>query len=198
MDDEVRGRRRADRDPRSQPEMECNRLSQPGANDEDNTKSCLPLDCVHSVARAAELLHSPLQPLAENNDPQLIYDPALEGKWKHPDRDDYCLLVISGDAKKREYALRYAAPAEHQDTCRCLSNGTDLTKVGLFSGFAISSSESAAIPKPIFEERERVARRRSFNASTRVARNGSGKARLEMKRRSRQLFSGLEPNASRV
>jgi hypothetical protein len=60
-----------------------------------------------------------LQPLAENNDPQLIFDPALEGKWKHPDRDDYCLLIISGDAKKREYTLRYAAPAKHQDACRC-------------------------------------------------------------------------------
>jgi hypothetical protein len=74
-----------------------------------------------------------LQPLAENNDPQLIYDPALAGKWKHPDRDDYCLLIISGDAKKREYTLRYA-PAKHQDACRCRSNGTDLAEVGTFSG----------------------------------------------------------------
>jgi hypothetical protein len=75
-----------------------------------------------------------LQSLAENNDPQLIYDPALEGKWKHPDRDDHCFLVISGDAKKREYTLRYAAPAKHQDACRCQSNGTDMTEVGTFSG----------------------------------------------------------------
>jgi hypothetical protein len=75
-----------------------------------------------------------LQPLAEKNDPQLIYDPALEGKWKHPDRDDYCLLIISGDAKKREYTLRYAAPARHQDACRCQPNGPDRKEAGAFSG----------------------------------------------------------------
>ncbi len=75
-----------------------------------------------------------LQPLAENNDPQLIYDQALEGKWKHPDRDDHCLLIISGDAKKREYTLSYAAPAKHQDACRCQPNGPDFSEVGPFSG----------------------------------------------------------------
>ena len=74
------------------------------------------------------------QPLAENNDPQLTYDPALEGKWKHPDHDDYCLLVISGDAKKQEYTLRYAAPTKHQDACRCQPNGPDFNEAGPFSG----------------------------------------------------------------
>jgi len=75
-----------------------------------------------------------LLPLAENNDPQLVYDPELLGKWKHPDRDDYCLLVIRGDAKKREYTLRYAAPPEHQDACRCQPNGPDFNEIEPFTG----------------------------------------------------------------
>lgn len=40
--------------------------------------------------------------------------------------------------------------------------------------------------------------RRSFEASIRVARNGTGKARLETTKRNRQLFSGLGLIARRI
>ena len=91
-----------------------------------------------------------LHPLADNNDPQLIYDPALQGKWKHPDRDDYCLLVIRGDAKKREYTLSYAAPAEHQGACRCQPNGPDFSQIGPFSGhlFQLGGGRFLDIARP--------------------------------------------------
>jgi hypothetical protein len=73
-----------------------------GADNEDSTKRCVALDRVDGVARAAELLHTLAATFGREERSELIYDPALEGKWKHPDRDDYCLLIISGDAKKRE------------------------------------------------------------------------------------------------
>jgi hypothetical protein len=59
-----------------------------------------------------------LHPLAEDNDPHLIYDPALEGNWQSADRSTP-MLIISGDAKSLSYALQFV---RRPDTdCHCSS-----------------------------------------------------------------------------
>jgi hypothetical protein len=47
-----------------------------------------------------------LHPIAEDNDPHLIYDPALEGTWKSSDSQNEPLLIVTGDAKLLTYSLR--------------------------------------------------------------------------------------------
>jgi len=47
-----------------------------------------------------------LHPIAEDNDPHLIYDPALEGTWKSSDSQNEPLLLITGDPKLLTYSLR--------------------------------------------------------------------------------------------
>lgn len=46
-----------------------------------------------------------LHPLAEENDPRLIYDPALEGTWQSSDSQNQPLLIVTGDAKLLSYSL---------------------------------------------------------------------------------------------
>src|SRR5215470_84928 len=79
-----------------------------------------------------------LQPLAEPNDPHVVYDPALEGKWKIPHED--CLLVISGDAQARSYTLRYAPAPQHGDACRDEPNKLGIDAAGPFAGRLIELS----------------------------------------------------------
>ena len=45
-----------------------------------------------------------LHPLYRDDDPALIYEPALEGTWKSGHDD--LLLIITGDSKSQEYTLR--------------------------------------------------------------------------------------------
>ena len=59
-----------------------------------------------------------LHPLYESNDPHLVYDPALEGKWASGDADCRgCLLVISGDAKSLAYTFEFVNPTEKKCDC---------------------------------------------------------------------------------
>ena len=58
-----------------------------------------------------------LQPLAEAGDPQVIYDPALEGRWPS-DPNDGCALVIRGKAKDRDYTLQFLDLPGHKHACR--------------------------------------------------------------------------------
>lgn len=57
-----------------------------------------------------------LHPLAEDNDPHLIYDPVLEGKWESEDQSSP-MLIISGDAKSVSYSLQLVKP--HETSCNC-------------------------------------------------------------------------------
>jgi hypothetical protein len=72
-----------------------------------------------------------LRPLYD--DKHLAYDPDLEGTWQQKPGD--CLMVISGDAKKQEYTLKYAIPPENKDGCR-ENDGNDpgWDQAGPFSG----------------------------------------------------------------
>jgi hypothetical protein len=47
-----------------------------------------------------------LHPIAEENDPHLIYDPALEGTWQVSDNQNEPLLIFTGDPKSLTYSLR--------------------------------------------------------------------------------------------
>lgn len=51
------------------------------------------------------------------DDKHLTYEPALEGRWQ-TQPGDACLLVITGEAEKQEYSLKYSAPPENKDGCR--------------------------------------------------------------------------------
>ena len=46
-----------------------------------------------------------LHPIAEDNDPHLTYDPALEGTWQSSDSQNEPLLIVTGDAKLLSYSL---------------------------------------------------------------------------------------------
>ncbi|MCU1268765.1 MAG: hypothetical protein JWN74_59 [Acidobacteriaceae bacterium] len=46
-----------------------------------------------------------LHPIAEDNDPHLIYDPALEGTWKSSGGQNEPLIIITGDSKLLTYSL---------------------------------------------------------------------------------------------
>src|SRR5262249_34082561 len=58
-----------------------------------------------------------MNPLVGVDDAHLVYETALEGIWKHPDRDDYCLLTITGNAKHRDYTLEFSEPPNHRGNC---------------------------------------------------------------------------------
>lgn len=58
-----------------------------------------------------------LHPVAEDNDPHLIYDPTLEGTWQFSHDKSEPLLVISGDAKSLAYSLQMVKPSE--ENCNC-------------------------------------------------------------------------------
>ena len=63
-----------------------------------------------------------LHPIAEDNDPHLIYDPALEGTWKSSDSQNEPLLLITGDPKLLTYSLRLVKFSEtgvNDDALRC-------------------------------------------------------------------------------
>lgn len=47
-----------------------------------------------------------LHPIVEENDPHLIYDPALEGTWQAGNGQDDPTLIVTGDAKLLSYSLR--------------------------------------------------------------------------------------------
>jgi hypothetical protein len=47
-----------------------------------------------------------LHPIAEDNDPHLIYDPALEGTWQFRGNQNEPLLIVTGDVKLLSYSLR--------------------------------------------------------------------------------------------
>lgn len=47
-----------------------------------------------------------LHPIAEKNDPHLIYDPALEGTWQFSDTQNEPTLLVTGDPKLLTYSLR--------------------------------------------------------------------------------------------
>ena len=46
-----------------------------------------------------------LHPIAEENDPHLIYDPALEGTWQVGNVQNDPTLIITGDTKLLTYSL---------------------------------------------------------------------------------------------
>jgi hypothetical protein len=52
-----------------------------------------------------------LHPIAEDNDPHLIYDPALAGTWLSGGQNEP-LLVVTGDAKLLTYSLRLVKSSE--------------------------------------------------------------------------------------
>jgi len=53
-----------------------------------------------------------LHPIAEENDPHLIYDPALEGTWQVGNVQNDPTLIITGDAKLLTYSLRVVKSPE--------------------------------------------------------------------------------------
>lgn len=53
-----------------------------------------------------------LHPIVEENDPHLIYDPALEGTWQVGNGQNGPTLIISGDAKLLTYSLRLVKTSE--------------------------------------------------------------------------------------
>lgn len=53
-----------------------------------------------------------LHPIAEDNDPHLIYDPALEGTWRSSDNQSEPVLIVTGDAKLLTYSLRLVKASE--------------------------------------------------------------------------------------
>jgi hypothetical protein len=61
---------------------------------------------VMSIATLPACWTYSLHPIAEDNDPHLIYDPALEGTWKSSDSQNQPLLIVTGDSKLLTYSLR--------------------------------------------------------------------------------------------
>jgi len=53
-----------------------------------------------------------LHPIAEDNDPHLIYDPALEGTWQFSGNQDEPQLFVTGDPKLLAYSLRLVKVSE--------------------------------------------------------------------------------------
>jgi hypothetical protein len=53
-----------------------------------------------------------LHPIAEDNDPHLIYDPALEGTWRFSGNQNEPLLIVTGDPKLLTYSLRLVKLSE--------------------------------------------------------------------------------------
>jgi hypothetical protein len=53
-----------------------------------------------------------LHPIAEENDPHLIYDPALEGTWQAGNSQDDPTLIVTGDPKLLTYSLRLIKSSE--------------------------------------------------------------------------------------
>lgn len=53
-----------------------------------------------------------LHPIAEDNDPHLIYDPALEGTWQVGNGQNDPTLIVTGDAKLLTYSLRLVKSSE--------------------------------------------------------------------------------------
>jgi hypothetical protein len=53
-----------------------------------------------------------LHPIAEENDPHLIYDPALEGTWQVGNGQNDPTLIVTGDAKSLSYSLRLVKSPE--------------------------------------------------------------------------------------
>jgi hypothetical protein len=53
-----------------------------------------------------------LHPIVEENDPHLIYDPALEGTWQVGNGQDDPTLIITGDAKSLTYSVRLTKTSE--------------------------------------------------------------------------------------
>jgi len=53
-----------------------------------------------------------LHPIAEDNDPHLIYDPALEGNWRSSDNQSEPVLIVTGDAKLLTYSLQLVKASE--------------------------------------------------------------------------------------
>jgi hypothetical protein len=53
-----------------------------------------------------------LRPIAEENDPHLIYDPALEGTWQVGKGQNDPTLIVRGDAKLLTYSLRLVNSSE--------------------------------------------------------------------------------------
>jgi hypothetical protein len=56
-----------------------------------------------------------LHPIAEENDPHLIYDPALEGTWQVGDNQNEPLLIVTGDQKSLTYSLRLSETNANDD-----------------------------------------------------------------------------------
>jgi hypothetical protein len=53
-----------------------------------------------------------LHPIAEENDPHLIYDPALEGIWQLENAQNDPTLIVTGDPKLLTYSLRLIKSSE--------------------------------------------------------------------------------------
>lgn len=53
-----------------------------------------------------------LHPIAEENDPHLVYDPALEGTWQAGNAQDDTRMIVTGDPKLLSYSLRLARSSE--------------------------------------------------------------------------------------
>lgn len=53
-----------------------------------------------------------LHPIAEENDPHLIYDPALEGTWKIGNGQNDATLIVTGEPKLMTYSLRLVTSSE--------------------------------------------------------------------------------------
>jgi hypothetical protein len=53
-----------------------------------------------------------LHPIAEENDPHLIYDPALEGTWQLGNTQNDPTLIVTGDPKLLTYSLRLMKSSE--------------------------------------------------------------------------------------
>jgi len=53
-----------------------------------------------------------LHPIAEENDPHLIYDPALEGTWQVGSGQNDPTLIVTGDPKLLTYSLRLVKTSE--------------------------------------------------------------------------------------
>jgi hypothetical protein len=53
-----------------------------------------------------------LHPIAEENDPHLIYHPALEGTWQAGNGQDDPTLIVTGDPKLLSYSLRLVKSSE--------------------------------------------------------------------------------------
>jgi hypothetical protein len=78
-----------------------------------------------------------LNPLVPTDDPRRTYEPALEGVWKHPDGDDYCLLTIRGNVTYREYTLEFSEPPKHAGSCGGKWAEHGLNEAGSFSAWLV-------------------------------------------------------------